>query len=248
MERSMSTVLQSLEPKAVWQYFEKIAAIPRPSKKEGAIRDFVVAEAKRLGLEAKVDAAGNVVVAKAARPGREKAVPAALQGHLDMVCEKNEGTNFDFDKDGIRVLRDGDWLKADGTTLGSDNGVGVAAALAVMASNDINHGPLEFVFTIDEETGLTGASEFPTGVLKSKYFLNLDGEEKGTLCIGCAGGINTKGKTKVKLVAPKLDTAIRLKVSVEKGGHSGVDIHLGRANAVRFLGRVLQTAMEKVPV
>lgn len=244
----MSTVLQDIEPKAVWKYFEAIAAIPRPSRKEEKIREYVLAEAKRLGLDATQDPVGNVIVRKPARPGREKAIPAALQGHLDMVCEKNEGTVFDFDKDGIKVKRNGDWLTADGTTLGSDNGVGVAAAMAVMASNDIAHGPLEFVFTIDEETGLTGASEFGSGVLKSKYFLNLDNEETGTLCIGCAGGINTKGRTKVKLHAPKLGTALRVKVSGLKGGHSGVDIHQGRGNAVRILGRLLQTVMDKMPI
>jgi dipeptidase D len=119
-----------------------------------------------------------------------------LQGHLDMVCEKNEGTAHNFDTDPIRLVRDGDWLKADGTTLGADNGVGVAAALAVMESEDVAHGPLEFLFTIDEESGLTGASEFPGGLLQSKYFLNLDGEEEGTLCIGCAGGLNTVARRK----------------------------------------------------
>ena len=138
------------------------------------------------------------MIRKPARPGREGAISAALQGHLDMVCEKNEDTAHDFDTDPIRLIRDGDWLKADGTTLGADNGVGVAAALAVMESRDIAHGPLEFVFTIDEESGLTGASDFPDGLLKSQYFLNLDGEEEGTLCIGCAGGLNTVARRKVE--------------------------------------------------
>ena len=138
-----------------------------------------------------------------------------------------------------RCVRDGDWLKADGTTLGSDNGVGVAAALAVMESTDIAHGPLEFVFTIDEETGLTGAAEFPGGLLKSKYFLNLDNEEKGTLCIGCAGGIKTTARRKITLQPAKGDAAWRIKVSGLKGGHSGVDIHQGRGNALRILGGAL---------
>ena len=177
----MQQALRGLEPKSIWKHFDRIAAIPRASSKEAAIRQYVLDEAARLGLRATQDEAGNVVVSKPARPGRESATPALLQGHLDMVCEKNEGTPFNFDTDGIRIVRAGDWLKADGTTLGSDNGVGVASALAVMESTSIKHGPLEFVFTIDEETGLTGASEFPGGVLKSKYFLNLDGEEKGTL-------------------------------------------------------------------
>ena len=139
-------------------------------------------------------------------------------------------------------MREGDWLKAEGTTLGADNGIGVAAALAVMESTDIAHGPLEFVFTIDEETGLTGAAEFPGGMLNSKYFLNLDNEEKGTICIGCAGGVKTIARRKVTLQPAKGDTAWRIKVSGLKGGHSGVDIHQGRGNAVRILGSALQNA------
>ena len=243
----MQQALQGLEPKSIWKHFDRIAAIPRASTKEAAIRQYVLDEAARLGLRATQDAAGNVVVSKPAYPGRESATPALLQGHLDMVCEKNEGTPFNFDTDGIRIVRDGDWLKADGTTLGSDNGVGVAAALAVMESTAINHGPLEFVFTIDEESGLTGASEFPGGVLKSKYFLNLDGEEKGTLCIGCAGGIVTKARRRVSMQAPVAMEAWRIKVSGLRGGHSGVDIHLGRGNAIRILGATMQAVIDELP-
>src|SRR5450631_1612959 len=195
----MTPALVDLDPQAVWKHFDVLAATPRASTKEAAARNYVLAQAAKLGLKTTQDAAGNVVVTKPARPGREGATMALLQGHLDMVCEKNEGTAHDFDADPIKVVRDGDWLKAEGTTLGSDNGVGVAAALAVMESNDIAHGPLEFVFTIDEETGLTGASAFPGGLLKSKYFLNLDNEEKGTLCIGCSGGIKTTARRKVGL-------------------------------------------------
>ena len=146
------------------------------------------------------------------------------------------------------VVRDGDWLKADGTTLGSDNGVGVAAALAVMESNDIAHGPLEFVFTIDEESGLTGASAFPGGLLKSKYFLNLDNEEKGTLCIGCSGGVKTTARRKVRLRPAGAGSAWRIKVSGLKGGHSGVDIHQGRGNALRIMGGVLQVLLDRLPI
>jgi dipeptidase D len=244
----MQSSLTGLEPKEVWKHFDAIAAIPRPSTKEAAARKYVLDIAAKHGLEATQDAVGNTVIRKPAKPGREKAPMTLLQGHLDMVCEKNEGTNFNFDTDGIRVVRDGDWLKADGTTLGSDNGVGVAAALAVMESNDINHGPLEFVFTIDEETGLTGAAEFPGGLLKSKYFLNLDNEEKGTLCIGCSGGLNTTARRKIKFVAAKGNTGYRVKVSGLKGGHSGVDIHLGRGNALRVLGQTLQQLLEKLKV
>ena len=243
----MQQALENLEPKSIWKHFDRIASIPRASTKEAAARQYVLDEAARLGLKATVDAVGNVVVSKPARPGRESATPALLQGHLDMVCEKNEDTVFNFDTDGIRILRKDDWLIADGTTLGADNGVGVATGLAVMESTTINHGPLEFVFTIDEETGLTGAAEFPAGVLKSKYFFNLDGEEKGTLCIGCAGGVLTKARRSVTMQAPAAKTAWRIKVSGLRGGHSGCDIHLGRANAIRILGTTLQAVLAELP-
>lgn len=244
----MSSVLSDLQPSALWKQFEALSAIPRASGKEAAARAYVLAQAARLNLEAHQDAVGNVVIRKPARPGRESAPMALLQAHLDMVCEKNEGVPHNFDTDPIRLVRDGDWLKADGTTLGADNGIGVAAALAVMESSDIAHGPLEFAFTIDEETGLTGASEFPAGVLHSRYFLNMDAEEEGTLCIGCAGAVNTTATTKIKRVPPSAGAAWQLKVSGLKGGHSGVDIHQGRGNAVRILGQMLQRLMEHLPV
>jgi dipeptidase D len=244
----MMPALANLQPQRLWKHFDKLASIPRGSTKEAAARDYVRGVASKLGLESTQDPAGNLVVRKTARPGREAAPMTLLQGHLDMVCEKNEGTVHNFDVDPIKVVRDGDWLKADGTTLGSDNGVGVAAALAVMESTDIAHGPLEFAFTIDEETGLTGASEFPAGVLKSKYFLNLDTEEIGTLCIGCAGGLNTTARRKVKLVPAGSGAAWRVKVSGLRGGHSGVDIHQGRGNALRIMGGVLQDLLDGLPV
>ena len=156
----MKTVMENLEPQSLWRHFEALSAIPRASEKEAAARRYVLAQAARLGLESTTDGVGNIVVRKPARPGREGAVGAVLQGHLDMVCEKNEGTVHNFDTDPIRLVREGDWLKADGTTLGADNGVGVAAALAVMESAEVAHGPLEFLFTIDEESGLTGAAQF----------------------------------------------------------------------------------------
>jgi dipeptidase D len=165
-----------------------------------------------------------------------------------MVCEKNETTAHNFDTDPLRLVVDGDWLKADGTTLGADNGVGVATALAVMESDSIAHGPLEFVFTIDEESGLTGAVQFPQGLLQSKYFLNLDGEEEGTLCIGCAGGINTVARYATALQQAGTGVAWRLKVSGLQGGHSGIDIHKGRGNAVRTLGRLLQVLTDRLPI
>ncbi len=244
----MTSALAELEPKELWKHFDALAAIPRASTKEAAARDYVLSIAAKHKLEATHDKVGNTVIRKPAHAGRESAPMALLQGHLDMVCEKNEGTPHNFDTDPIKIKRDGDWLKADGTTLGADNGVGVAAALAVMESTDIAHGPLEFVFTIDEESGLTGAAEFPGGMLKSKYFLNLDNEEKDTICIGCAGGVKTTARRKVTLRDAKGDTGWRIKVAGLKGGHSGIDINQGRGNAVRILAGVLQTAMETLPI
>jgi dipeptidase D len=244
----MSTAISDLEPKLLWKHFAAISSIPRGSGNEAAARAYVLAQAAALGLEATADPVGNVVVRKLARPGRENAVPAALQGHLDMVCEKNEGTVHDFEKDPIRLVRDGDWLKADGTTLGADNGVGAAALLAVMESGDVNHGPLEFVFTIDEERGLTGAAQFPERSLRAKYLLNLDNEEENTLCIGCAGGMNTIGSRKFALRAPAAKQGWRIKLSGFQGGHSGIDIHKNRGNAVRILGRAILALAETLPV
>ena len=244
----MIPALANLQPEALWKHFDRLEAIPRASTKEAAARDYVRALATKLRLESVQDDVGNLVVRKPARPGREGAPMALLQGHLDMVCEKNEGTVHNFDVDPIKVMRDGDWLKADGTTLGSDNGVGVAAALAIMESDDISHGPLEFLFTIDEETGLTGASAFPGGLLQSKYFLNLDNEEKGTLCIGCSGGIKTTARRKVRLRRAAAGSAWRIKVWGLRGGHSGVDIHQGRGNALRIMGGVLQVLLDRLPI
>ncbi|HUN90327.1 MAG TPA: aminoacyl-histidine dipeptidase [Terriglobales bacterium] len=244
----MASPLTDLQPKEVWKHFDALTTIPRPSTKEAAARDYVLGIAKRLGLQTSTDHVGNIVVRKPAHKGRENVPMALLQGHLDMVCEKNEGTPFNFDTDAIKTIRDGDWIKADATTLGADNGIGVSAALAVMESTDIAHGPLEFVFTIDEETGLTGAAEFPGGLLKSKYFLNLDNEETGTLCIGCAGGVTQKHRRKVALKPPSGNAAYRVKISGLKGGHSGVDIHQGRGNALRILGRLVQNLLEQLPI
>jgi dipeptidase D len=248
MEIAMMPALANLRPESLWKHFDKLASIPRASTKEAAAREYVRSVATKLGLEAQQDQVGNLVVRKPARPGREGAPTTVLQGHLDMVCEKNEATVHDFDRDPIKVVRDGDWLKAEGTTLGSDNGVGVCAALAVMESNDISHGPLEFAFTIDEETGLTGASQFSAGVLKSKYFLNLDSEEEGILYIGCAGGVNTFARRKCKLVPAGAGAAWRIKVTGLRGGHSGVDIHQGRGNALRVMGAVLLDLLDRLPV
>lgn len=240
----MQPAMEGLEPKQIWRHFDALTNIPRASTKEAAAREYVLGHARRLGLEAVHDTAGNTVIRKPARPGREGAPMALLQGHLDMVCEKNECTAHNFDKDPIRVQRRGDWLHAEGTTLGADNGIGISAALAVMESEGIEHGPLEFVFTVDEETGLTGAAEFPAGILRSRYFLNLDNEETATICIGCAGGVKTTGRKRVVLVPATSNAVVRIKVAGLKGGHSGVDIHQGRGNALRVLGTILQRLLE----
>jgi dipeptidase D len=243
----MTPALEGLEPKEIWKHFDALAKIPRPSTKETAVSEYVLAQAGHCGLEVIQDRVGNMVIRKPAHPGREAAPMVMLQGHLDMVCEKNEDTRHNFDTDPIKIVRDGDWLKADGTTLGADNGVGIAAALAVMESKSIAHGPLELVFTVDEETGLTGAAEFSGGVLKSKYYLNLDNEEADAICIGCAGGIKTIGRRKIGFRKAKANAAWRIKVSGLKGGHSGVDIHQGRGNALRILGCVLRTLLDHHP-
>ncbi len=241
----MTPALVNLEPKEVWKHFDALTKIPRASTKEAAASEYVLAQAAQCGLQAIRDKVGNMVIRKPAHPRRSAAPMTVLQGHLDMVCEKNEATMHDFDTDPIKVVRDGDWLRADGTTLGSDNGVGISAALAVMESKDIAHGPLEFVFTVDEESGLTGAAAFPGGILQSRYFLNLDNEEIGTICIGCSGGVKTVGRRKVKSRPARATAAWRIKVSGLKGGHSGVDIHQGRGNALRVLGSVLQGLFAK---
>jgi dipeptidase D len=246
-EGLMTPALVGLEPKEVWKHFDRLTTIPRASTKEAAVSEYILAQAGRRKLEVMQDKVGNVVIRKPARAGRETSPMSILQGHLDMVCEKNERTVHNFDTDPIKVLRDGDWLKAEGTTLGADNGVGIAAALAVMESENIAHGPLEFVFTVDEESGLTGASDFQAGMLKSRYFLNLDNEEAGTICIGCAGGVKTTGRLKIEFRPARAKAAWRIKVSGLKGGHSGVDIHQGRGNALRILGGVLQGVLDQHP-
>ncbi|WP_005035705.1 aminoacyl-histidine dipeptidase [Holophaga foetida] len=232
--------MNSMEPKLLWNYFMELSKIPRGSKQEQAAAQWVADQGKALGCEVLRDPVGNVIIKRQATPGREARPAICLQAHVDMVCEKNEGTPHDFLKDPIPVYRDGDLLKARGTTLGADNGIGVATALAVLASTDIPHGPIEVLVTIDEETGMTGAENVQAGILKAKYLLNLDSEEEGYLTIGCAGGIDTIATRKVAWGAPKAgNKGYRLKVSGLKGGHSGIDIANHRGNAIRFLARTL---------
>ena len=236
----MTALLESLEPKAIWSYFLELSKIPRGSKNEAAAAAWVADQAKALGCEVERDEVGNVIIRKQATPGKEGCPTICLQAHVDMVCEQNEGTGHDFTKDPIQVWKDGDLLRAKGTTLGADNGIGVSAALAVLASKDIAHGPVEALITIDEETGLTGANGLQPGRLKASFLLNLDSEEEGELTIGCAGGVDTIANRKLTRLAPPAGArAYRLKVFGLKGGHSGIDIHAGRGNAIRLLAQLL---------
>ena len=236
----MDSLLQNPETRALWTYFLGLSKIPRGSKVEAAAADWVAEQGRALGCQVERDPIGNVLIRKPGTPGRENRPVVALQAHVDMVCEKNEGTAHDFLKDPLQLVLDGDRLHASGTTLGADNGIGVCAGLALLASKDIAHGPLEVLVTIDEETGLTGANNLAPGWLKAKYLLNLDSEEEGTLTIGCAGGMDTLATRTVAFQAPAAGKQpYRLKVSGLKGGHSGTDIHTGRGNAIRLLAQVL---------
>jgi dipeptidase D len=242
------TFVADLEPRALWAHFDTILTIPRGSKEEGRIRDYVLSVASRHGLDHQVDPSGNVVVRKPASPGRERAPTTILQSHLDMVNEKNSEVAHDFSRDPIRPVRKGEYLNADGTTLGSDNGIGVAAMLAILESRELVHGPLELLFTIDEETGLTGARGLDASMLRGRRLLNLDSEEEGAVTVGCAGGADTEIHLKVEpLPAPSRATAHRLKLSGLNGGHSGIDIHLQRGNAVQLLARMLHAIVPGTP-
>lgn len=236
----MSRVLSNLKPELVWKHFEEITKHPRPSKNEKKVVEYVLSVVKNLGLKYKQDSFGNILVKKPATKGKENLKTVCLQGHLDMVCEKNRDVQHDFDKDPIQIYVDCDWVKAKGTTLGADNGIGVAAALAIMESNDIEHGPLEFLFTLDEETGLTGATNLSQDFLNADILLNLDSEEEGSFYIGCSGGKDTEGRfTYIKDKVPSQSLAYKISVMGLKGGHSGLDIHLGRGNAIKILTRLL---------
>lgn len=232
--------IKDLKPALIWDIFDQITKVPRPSKKEGQIREFLVNFAKEHGIEYKTDEIGNVAMFKPATPGCENAPAVVLQGHMDMVCEKNNGVIHDFEKDPIKTIVDGEWVKADGTTLGADNGIGVAASLAVLVSNDLVHGPVEALFTVDEETGLTGAQNLGEGMIVGEYLLNLDSEEDGEICVGCAGGIDTTCKLPYTPVeAPKDLQYFKIYVTKLQGGHSGTDINAERACANKVIARFL---------
>ncbi|MFL5785703.1 MAG: beta-Ala-His dipeptidase [Bacteriovoracaceae bacterium] len=223
------------EPKLVWGYFHAINQIPRPSKKEDKMREFILGEAKRLGHKTHVDEVGNVIVYVPASSGYENHETVIIQNHMDMVTDATPDRKIDFTRDPIVTVKEGDWIKADRTTLGADNGIGCAAALALMEEKNIEHPPLELLFTIDEETGLKGAWGVDASFLKGKKMLNLDTEEWGSLYIGCAGGIDYEFKATAKMVPAKLTKTVKLTVGGFLGGHSGVDIHEQRGNAIKFL-------------
>lgn len=245
----MTTFVSDLEPTRLWSHFDRILTIPRGSGQEQQMAEFVLDLARRLGLDAKQDAAGNLVVRKPAAGDRASAPVTVLQCHLDMVQEKNSDVDHDFSSDPIVPRRDGDYLKATGTTLGADNGIGVAACLALMEDSECRHGPLEFLFTVDEETGLTGASHLQGDFLQGKTLINLDSEEEGTLLVGCAGGSGLDLALPLDRVPAESSghCALDLKLKGLQGGHSGVDIHLQRGNAVALLARVLEAGLRAGP-
>lgn len=245
----MSDEILNLEPRNVWKHFYSLTQIPRPSKKEGKAVQFVKDFGRQLGLETHVDEVGNVVIRKPATPGMENRKMVTLQCHLDMVPQKNEGTQHDFEKDPITPYVDGEWVKAKGTTLGSDNGMGVAAALAILESKDIPHGPIEALFTVDEETGMTGAFALKPGLLKGDILINLDSEDEGELYIGCAGGMDAVIQIPyLEIPVPEEHIPYKLSLTGLKGGHSGLDINLGRANANKLLFRFLNFGNDELDI
>lgn len=235
--------IRDLEPRAVWEQFDGITRVPRPSKKEGRIIEYLVEFARRNGIECKRDRIGNVVMRRPAAAGYEDRPTVILQSHMDMVCEKNSDVDFDFENDAIRTRVDDGWVRAEGTTLGADCGIGMAAALAIMIDSETKYGALEALFTVDEETGLTGAFGLGEGMLTGKYLINLDSEDEGEIFIGCAGGIDTVAEFRYKReAAPKGYVFYRFDVSELVGGHSGDDIDKGRANSNKIAARLLYEA------
>jgi dipeptidase D len=242
----MGNILGHLKPEIIWNNFEEITKYPRPSKKEEKIVEFVLDFAKKHNLEANRDKFGNILIKKSATPGKENLKTVTLQSHLDMVCEKNRGVEFDFENQPLNIYLDNGWVKAKGTTLGADNGIGVAASLSILESKDIEHGPIEALFTLDEETGLTGASSLKKGWLQGDILINMDSEEEGVLYIGCAGGKNTRASFKFHPEkAPRNFSTFEVKVEGLQGGHSGLEIHSGRGNAVKILVRLLWLYMQE---
>ncbi|HBX51150.1 MAG: cytosol nonspecific dipeptidase [Bacteroidetes bacterium RIFOXYA12_FULL_35_11] len=245
----MANELSNLYPKPLWEIFGQICNIPHPSKNEAKIIQYAKEFGEKLGLKTIVDEVGNVIIKKPATPGMENRMGIVLQGHLDMVPQKNSDTNHDFEKDPIQTVIDGEWVRANGTTLGADNGIGVAAAMAVLEAKDLVHGPVEVLLTIDEETGMTGAFGLKAGLLDGDILMNLDSEDEGELYIGCAGGLDATLKFKYENVPVPADhIAYRIDLKGLKGGHSGVDINLQRGNSNKLLFRFLKFAEKEFSV
>lgn len=240
----MSEEIRDIEPKSIWENFYAITQIPRPSKKEQKAALFVKEFGEKLGLEATMDATGNVIIRKPATPGFENRKTVVLQGHIDMVPQANSGSTFNFETDPIDAYIEGDWVTARGTTLGADNGIGVATAMAVLQSKEIKHGPIEVLVTIDEETGMTGAFGLQSGVLQGDILINLDTEDETEISVGCAGGVDVNASWSFQDdVEVTGELAYQIKIAGLKGGHSGLDIHLGRGNACKLMGRLLKRAI-----
>lgn len=235
--------LSNIEPQIVWKNFSKLNEVPRPSKKEGKVIEFIKNFGENLGLETRVDSVGNVIIKKPATPGMEDRKAIVMQSHLDMVCQKNNDVDFDFDTQGIQMYIDGDWVRAKGTTLGADNGLGVASIMSILESNDIPHPALEALFTIDEETGMTGAMGLKPGELHGEILLNLDTEEDDEIDIGCAGGIDVTA-TQNYATEPAKGEIVKISIKGLQGGHSGMDIDKGFGNSNVILGRLLYTGLD----
>lgn len=237
--------VRELEPKIIWNHFEDLNAVPRPSKKEDRVRQFMIDFGKALGLETLEDSIGNIIVKKPATPGMEDRETVILQSHIDMVHQKNASTDFDFETQGIESWIDGEWVKAKGTTLGADNGMGVAAAMSLLSSKNIEHPALEALFTIDEETGMTGAKELDPSLLSGKILLNLDTEDDDEFSVGCAGGIDTNTAYKYEQEPFRSGyTVYKVELKGLRGGHSGMDIALGRGNANLLMNRLIYELMQ----
>lgn len=241
----MDTNIQKLEPKVVWEHFHALTQVPRPSKHEDAIQTFMIKFGEDLGLETSKDKVGNIIIKKPATAGMENRKGVILQAHLDMVPQKNADKVHDFEKDPIEAYIDGEWVTANGTTLGADNGMGAAAAMAILKSKDIPHGPIECLFTSDEETGMTGAFGLQPKVLNGDILMNLDSEDEGELYIGCAGGIDATACFKNKQKEIKKGAAFNIAIKGLKGGHSGMEINLGRGNSNKLLFRFIKMAAKK---
>ena len=236
--------LNNLNPQPVWSFFEEILKIPRPSKREEKISKYLMDFGNSHNLETIKDHTGNILIRKSASTGKEKCKPIVLQSHMDMVCEKNSNVKHDFNYDPILPIVENDWIRARGTTLGADDGIGIASQLAILESNNIQHGPIECLFTVDEESGMTGAHGLEPGLLNSRILINLDSEDEGELFIGCAGGVDTIATFKYKTTGiPPGSMAFRISVTGLKGGHSGDEIDKGLGNSNKILNRILWHAI-----